>query len=93
VAIAVVFAFVLGRAVVGSIAWACSCGPTGLDHEGRYEFWGGIVYVGEPEVRTSDRGWPQLLFGRLPVDTDETGEFVLADPDGQPALTIVVDAS
>ena len=40
--IAVVVAFLCGRWVVGSIAWACSCGPTGTDEAGLYEFPGGV---------------------------------------------------
>ena len=89
--IAVVVAFLCGRVLVGSIAWACSCGPTGTDADGLYEFPGGIVSLDDEHV--PNEGWPTFLVGRLAVDADETGEFVLLDGDTEEvALTLVVDA-
>ena len=89
--VAAVGAFLGGRLVVGSIAWACSCGPTGTNADGLYEFPGGIVSLDDEPV--PNQGWPTFLVGRLATDDAETGEFVLVDGDtDEVALTLVVDA-
>ena len=90
-AIAALLAFLAGRVVVSSIAWACSCGPTGTNEAGMYEFPGGVFSLdGDP---IANPGWPTFLVGRLAVDADETGEFVLRDGDtDEVALRLVVAA-
>jgi len=91
IVIAVVTAFVAGRVLTSSIAWACSCGPTGLDSEGRYLYAGGRVFVGD-DVR-EDLSWPSLLIGPLAMDDEASGEFVLVDAETEePVLTLEVDA-
>lgn len=72
--------FAMGAALTGSVAGACSCGPTGTSG-GLLTFELSDVLVNGEDMQGDWKGWPEVLVGELPTSERPTGRFVLSDPE------------